>query len=635
VIVTSNVASPAGNLSLTCPASSAGSCAGGSLTYYSNDETTAINAGFTSGTYVESCAGGGKGGHVTCGYSFTGYFSGTLTLNNMAQAIVGVTYQGFGTSDPAATGITAYNSAYTPFYYSDSEQIHRSDDLRGTNQISFGSQGSGVGQFYGAYGIAVDSTGRIYVADTYNCRIVRIDDMNGTNWTPYGACGTGQGQFSGPSGIAIDSAGKIYVMDSGNFRVVRMDDLAGANWVAYGTAGSGLGQFSQYLTSLAVDAGGRVYVADTGNKRLVRIDDMSGTNWTVLTQSPAVNGVSYSLQSPAAVALDPAGRIYIADNQSYQPAVVRVDDMTGANWTSVYTGAGAGLNSISVDPGGIVFTGGGGAKLVDGMAAVLNSSGAIGPIGSYYVFAITPVRLPALRPSAISIAPTALSFSQEPGTSSAQSVTISNFGGSPLNFGNIAATGGFGETNTCPGQLIAGQNCTVSVTFAPSVAGTVNGQLSVNDDSGNLGASQSVTLTGMGLARYLLTIAANPVAGGGVSPASGSLFDQGTSVTLTATPVAHYRFIAWSGGVTGSSNPISITMDAAKSITANFAIPVDSCNFSQDGNPTVADVQMVINESFGVNLPVHDLDQDGTVSVVDVQIVMNAALGLGCSTGQG
>ncbi len=287
VTVNSNVADPAGTLTLNCPAVATGVAPGGSFTYLSNDGTTTISASFTSGTFAESCSGGGRGGHITCGYSFTGYFSGTWTVNGAAQAIIGVTYQGFGTGGAAASGTTAYNSAYTPFYYSDSEQILRSDDLQGTNQISFGSQGSDVGQFYGAYGIALDPTGRIYVADTYNCRVVRIDDMNGTNWTSYGGtCGSGPGQFYDPSGIAVDSAGKIYVMDTGNSRVVRMDDMSGANWIAYGTVGSGVGQFAQYLTSLAVDSSGPDLHCGYRKHGVVRIDDMNGTNWTALTQSP-------------------------------------------------------------------------------------------------------------------------------------------------------------------------------------------------------------------------------------------------------------------------------------------------------------------------------------------------------------
>ena len=503
VAITSDVATPAGTLSLDCPTIATGDCAGGSFTYLSNDGTTTITATFTSGTFTESCAGGGKGGHVTCGYSFTGYIRGTSTVNGSAQAIIGATSQRFGTGGAAAQGTTAYNSAYTPFYYSDSEQILRADDLQGTNQISFGSQGSGVGQFYGAYGIALDLAGRIYVADTYNCRIVRIDDMNGTNWTAYGdTCGSDSGEFYDPSGLAIDSAGRIYVMDTGNSRVVRMDDMNGTNWVSFGTIGSDVGQFSQWLTSVAVDASGRIYVPDTGNRRLVRIDDMDGSNWTELTQSPPVNGVSYySFQSPVAVSIDSGGRIYIADHESYAPALVRVDDMTGANWTVLYVGGGALLNSISVDSSGTVFAGGGGAQLVDNMAAVLTSSGAIGPVGSYYVFGVTPIPLPNPRPSAISFSPSTLTFTQNIGTSASQPVTIANFGGSPLKLESISASDGFSVDPThCPDVLIAGANCTVSLTFAPTVTGEVDGLLTVTDDSGNLGAAQSVPLNGVGTA---------------------------------------------------------------------------------------------------------------------------------------
>jgi len=549
VIIHSNVATPAGTLTINCPATAPARCAGGSFTYASNDGTVTLSASFTSATFTESCSGGGRGGHVTCGYSFTGYMSGTWSVNGAAQAVNGVTYQGFRTGGAAATGTTVYNSAYSPFYYSDTEQIHRSDDLQGTNQISFGGQGSDVGQFYGAYGIALDSAGRIYVADTYNCRIVRIDDMNGTNWTSYGGtCGAGQGQFYDPIGIAIDSAGGIYVMDTGNSRLVRIDDMNGTNWISYGTVGNGVGQFASY-ESVAVDASNRIYVADTGNQRIVRIDDMNGTNWTVLTQSPPVNGVSQSFSSPAAVAVDAAGKIYVADNQYYAPAVIRVDDMTGANWTSLYITAGgsAGLNSISVDSGGTVFTGGGGVKLVDNMAGVLTSSGTIGPLGSYYVFGVTPVPVPSPRPSALGFSPATLTFAlQDIGTSSnAQPVTITNFGGNPLNFSSIVASGDFAETNDCPTSLVVGASCTVSVSYAPTIAGPATGQLTLTDDSGNLGASQTVALAGTGSPPRHLSL--SPATLNFCCPPIGDNPSQTVTVTNTSGVSVGIAGIAMSG----------------------------------------------------------------------------------------
>src|SRR5438309_3340679 len=329
IVIHSTVAAPAGTLTINCPATGPGHCAGGSFTFLSNDGTSSLNASFTSATFTESCSGGGRGGRVTCAYSLTGFISGTWSMNGATQATSGVTSQRFGTGGAAAKGITAYNSAYTPFYFSNTGQILRSSDLTGSNLISYGTRGSDVGQVYGAYGIALDSAGRIYVADTYNGRIVRIDDMNGTNWTSFGTYGSDVGQFNDPMGISIDSAGRIYVMDTGNSRLVRMDDMNGTNWTTMSGIGSGVGQFAQYSAPVAFDSSGRIYVADAGNQRIVRMDDMNGTNWTTLTQSPVINSYIYPLQSPLGLAVDAAGKIYCLDSEDYEPAVVRVDDMTG------------------------------------------------------------------------------------------------------------------------------------------------------------------------------------------------------------------------------------------------------------------------------------------------------------------
>jgi sugar lactone lactonase YvrE len=375
-----SVTNPPGTLTIT----------GETMAFRSTDGMTAINAIFSNSSTVEHCSGGGRGGHVTCQFTFTGTFSGTLTVNGSVQGVNGVTYQLYGTNGVVVTGTTGYNSAYSPFYFSNTGQILRSDDLNGTNLISYGTQGSSVGQFYGAYGIAVDSAGRIYVADTYNARIVRIDDMNGANWTSFGTFGSAFGQFSSPSGISIDAAGRIYVMDTGNDRLVRMDDMNGTNWTTFSGIGSGVGQFAQYVAPVAFDASGRIYLADTGNKRIVRMDDMNGTNWTTLVQSPIIGIYIYSFGSPIGVAVDAAGRIHVAD--AYHPSVIRVDDMTGANWTSISLGSGATPHSIAVDSSGMVLVGGGGVQVVDNMAGVLASSSLLTQYyGPYYVFGATPL----------------------------------------------------------------------------------------------------------------------------------------------------------------------------------------------------------------------------------------------------
>src|SRR6267143_1537060 len=126
----SSVANPPGTLTI----------AGGTLTFRSTDGMTAIDAGFSSSSTVERCSGGGRGGHVTCGFTFRGSFSGTLTANGATQAINGSTYQLYGTDGVVVAGTTGFNSAYTPFYFSNTGQLrHLWFGYRAIQQ-SFGRQ---------------------------------------------------------------------------------------------------------------------------------------------------------------------------------------------------------------------------------------------------------------------------------------------------------------------------------------------------------------------------------------------------------------------------------------------------------------------------------------------------------------
>ena len=502
---------------------------------------------------------------------FRARFSGTLTLNGVPQAINGKTYQVSPISSPIGNGSTAFNSAYTPLYFSNTGQLVRSDDLNGTNLMTYGTQGSGVGQFYGAYGMALDSSGRIYVADTYNARIVRIDDFKGTNWTTLGTYGSGEGQFKNPNAISIDAAGKIYVMDTGNSRLVRIDDMNGTNWtVATTGVGSGVSQFAQYSTAVAFDTFGSIYFADTGNHRIVRMDDLSGSGWTTLPQSPL-----FSFASPVGIAVDTAGRIYVADASSPTASVIRIDDMSGANWTKVSLGSGATPHSIAVDLGGMVLVGGGGAQIVDNMMQVVTSGSALtSGLGAYYVFSATPVPVPAPRPSAISFSPPSLTFSQNVNTtSSPQPITVTNFGGSPLNGSSIATSGIFSQTNNCPAVLVAATSCTVSVWFAPSAAGSVTGSLNVRDDSYNLGSSQLITLNGTGTTPHA-----------SITPTSLSFSTQVAGTTSSARTVT-----VLSNG-TGPLQVSNVAATAPFSQTNNCSGPMESgasCTIQVSFAPTV------------------------------------------------
>jgi hypothetical protein len=218
------------------------------------------------------------------------------------------------------------------------DRIVRIDDMCGDNWVSLQDvPGADVATSFGSpEGVFVDSAGKIYIADTFGLnQIIRMDDMTGTNWTTVGSTGSGTLQFNAPKNVFVDGAGRIYVTDSFNYRIVRMDDMTGKNWTTFGTRGTGVDGFA-FPTSIFVDGAGHIYITDSDHAnmfdRLVRIDDMTGTNWTTFgTNGSGVNQFS----ALWGVFVDPAGHIYLTDGGNAR--VVRIDDMSGTNWTTYGT----------------------------------------------------------------------------------------------------------------------------------------------------------------------------------------------------------------------------------------------------------------------------------------------------------
>jgi lysophospholipase L1-like esterase len=180
----------------------------------------------------------------------------------------------------------------------------------GSFLATWGALGTGNGQFNSPSGVATDSSGNVYVADTLNNRIQKFSST-GTFITTWGALGTGDGQFNSPSGAATDSSGNVYVADAGNTRIQKFTST-GTFITKWGSAGTGDGQFGVGSTlDVTTGAAGNVIVSDPGNNRIQKFRPI-GTFITKWGSAGTADG-QFGGASPSGVATDSSDRVYAVD----------------------------------------------------------------------------------------------------------------------------------------------------------------------------------------------------------------------------------------------------------------------------------------------------------------------------------
>lgn len=123
----------------------------------------------------------------------------------------------------------------------------------------WGEPGDGPGQFSGLQGVAVDSEGRVYVADADNCRI-QVFDGDGKFLRTWGACGDDPSGLEKPTDVAVTPNGEIVVVDFLEDRVHVFSPL-GKLLRGWGEAGDGPGQMSS-PAGVTVDHRGRIHVSE-------------------------------------------------------------------------------------------------------------------------------------------------------------------------------------------------------------------------------------------------------------------------------------------------------------------------------------------------------------------------------------
>lgn len=226
--------------------------------------------------------------------------------------------------------------------------------------------------FSNPIGVAVDSSGNVYVADSGNNEIRKI--------TPAGVvstlAGTGfQGNANGigplasfyfPRGVAVDSSGNVYVSDSNNNEIRKItpgglvSTLAGSG-SAGNSDGSGTAASFSDPYGIAVDSSGNVYVADSNNSEIRKITSTG----VVSTFAGSTNNPNNIINSPSGIAVDSSGNVYVATvgNRlilTITPAGV-ISTLAGTGNAGNTNGAGSVATfdpvGVAVDSGGNVYVG--------------------------------------------------------------------------------------------------------------------------------------------------------------------------------------------------------------------------------------------------------------------------------------
>jgi len=212
-------------------------------------------------------------------------------------------------------------------------------------------------RFYLPSGLAMDNSNHLFVADAANFTIREIIQI-GTNWVVSTIAGSVtnagfsdgpnfEAQFDYPYGVAVDSVGRLYVADWGN-DAIRKISQSGNDWLVETIAGfsgafgtnDGQGTVAGFYApaGVAVDRGGNVFVTDQSNNTIRKLAP-GQTDWTVTTLAGVALkigsadgvGTNARFKKPWGIAVDNAGNLFVADygNNTIRAGVALISDSPG------------------------------------------------------------------------------------------------------------------------------------------------------------------------------------------------------------------------------------------------------------------------------------------------------------------
>ena len=315
-----------------------GSCSGSSSASSSGSSSGSSSASGSASSSASSSASGSSSGSA----------SGSGSASAAPTQWVVSTWAGTGTASfTDGTGSTAaFNAPYgiamdrSGHLYVGDYNNHRIrkitpagvvSTLAGSGATGFNDGTGGGATFHLPSGVALDSSGNVYVAD-YNNHLIRKVSPAGvvTRLAGAGTYGNVNGsaataKFDSPYGVAVDTSGNVYVADESNHQIRKItpegmvSTLAGMGAVGF-EDGTGISAKFNYPSGVALDTNGNLYVADASNNRIRKITQAGVVSTLAgMGSSGVVNGagVTATFGNPSGVALDNNGNVYVADYNNH------------------------------------------------------------------------------------------------------------------------------------------------------------------------------------------------------------------------------------------------------------------------------------------------------------------------------
>ncbi len=386
--------------------------------------------------------------------------------------------------------------------------------------------------------VAVDGSGNVYVTEPVYNKVYEILAVSGS--IPISpTIRTLASGFNGPFGVAVDTGGNVYVADYYNSAIKEILAVNGS--IPTSPTIISLGSGFRYPHGVAVDPQGNVYVADWGNSAVKEMIAVNGS----IPAFPTINIIGSGFGEPYGVTVDNSGNVFVAD-ADFQgiEEILAVDGSIPPAATVVKFGGGfATPYSVAADNRGSVYVGGSYTSI----PKILLSEGDFGPVN----VGVTSSPIPLV-----------FTFSGS-GTLGSTAVLTRGFAG--LDFAD-AGTGDC-QPNT---YYWFSHSCTINVTFTPKSAGTRYGAAVLMDTSGNVIATGYVQGTGVGPQVNFLPGAQSTIPAAGVSytgqvavDGSGSLYitDSANNRVLKETQAASTYTQSSIGS--GFYQPMGIAVDGA------------------------------------------------------------------------